>query len=56
LHARPIVGMDAPGPIVGTMHGLEREYAAVLGVAINHVPGRVHMVNGDRCAVEQGSR
>src|SRR6266403_586324 len=56
LHARPIVRMHTTGPIVGTMHGLEPEYAAVLGVAINHVPGRVRVINGDRRAVEQGSR
>src|ERR1700675_3980464 len=41
FHAHAIVRMYAPGPIVGTMHELESEYAAVLGVAVDHVAGRV---------------
>src|SRR5258708_12120935 len=56
FHALAIVRMHAPGPIVGTMHGLESEYAAVLGVAIGHAADRVRVIDGDRCAFEQGSR
>jgi len=54
FHARAVFGVHAQPPGIGAMPGLQSEDAAVTRIAVDQLPGRVRVIDGNRRALEQG--